>query len=118
MDEPDDARTAGVGAALRAHAWRNLAAEEVVRVLLAARDRHRIEVLLGDVGTGDGEWQALSPVDAGDIRVAPLTEYLTGRPWREMSLTALVPEALDVLDRWWFRWQWRLGDEAAPADDA
>jgi hypothetical protein len=35
-----------------------------------------------------------------------------------MSLGALVPELLDVLDRWWFRWQWRLGDETAPADDA
>ena len=88
-------------------------------MLVAARDRHRIEVLLGDVaGTSDGGWQALSPVDPSDIRVAPLTEFLTGRPWREMSLGALVPELLDVLDRWWFRWQWRLGDETAPADDA
>jgi hypothetical protein len=120
MDETDDARTSVVRAALRSHGWRSLPAEEVARVLIAARDRHRIEVLLGDVvGTSDGGWQALSPVDPDDIRVAPLTEFLSGRrPWREMSLRALVPELLDVLDRWWFRWQWRLGDETAPADDA
>lgn len=121
MDEVDDSRTSSVCAALRSHRWRSLPPEEVVRVLIAARDRHRVDVLVTEsVGIVAGDWQALSPVDPDDPRVAPLTEFLADRPWREMSLTALVAQLLDALDRWWFRWQWRLGDEPAPApgDDA
>ncbi len=121
MDEADDARTAAVRDALRSHDWRSLPAASVAGVLLAARDRHRVEVLLGDcVGTETGRWLDLSPVEQDDIRVAPLTDFLDSRPWWEMSLVALVPQLLDVLDRWWFRWQWRLGDETAqtPGDDA
>lgn len=120
MDEADDARTSAVRAALRAHDWRSLPAEAVAGVLLAARDRHRIEQLLGDcAGTEPGRWQDLSPVGPDDIRVAPLTEFLSSRSWWEMSVVALVPQLLDVLDRWWFRWQWRLGDETAqtPGDE-
>jgi hypothetical protein len=121
MNEADDARSSAVCAALRSHSWRSLPPEEVVRVLLAARDRHRVEVLVNEAGgTVAGDWHDLSPVDPDDLRVAPLTELLAVRPWRELSLTALAAELLDTLDRWWFRWQWRLGDEPAPApgDDA
>jgi hypothetical protein len=93
----------------------------VARVLLAARDRHRIETLLAEcAGSVPGAWHDLSPVDPDDIRIAALTDFLGGRPWFEMSLVALVPQLLDVLDTWWFRWQWRLGDETAqaPGDEA
>jgi len=127
MSEPDDtdnagdARTSTVRAALRSHRWRSLPPEEVVRVFIAARDRHRVEVLVDDTdGTVAGDWHDLCPVDADDLRVAPLTELLAERPWRELSLTALAAELLEMLDRWWFRWQWNLGDKPAPApgDDA
>ena len=115
-DDTDDARTSSVCAALRSREWRSLPPEEVVRVLVAARDRHRVEVLVSETdGTVAGDWHALSPADPDDPRVAPLTDFLADRPWRELSLSALVAELLDLLDRWWFRWQWRLGDEPAPA---
>jgi hypothetical protein len=34
-----------------------------------------------------------------------------------MPLASLVPEILGVLHTWWFRWQWRLGDENARSTD-
>ena len=120
MDEADDARTFAVRAALASHDWSNLPPDSVARLLLAARDRHRVETLLADcAGTDTGAWPDLPPVDPDDIRIAPLTDFLGGRRWSEMSLVALVPQLLEELDRWWFRWQWRLGDETAqaPGDD-
>ena len=46
-----------------------------------------------------------------------MTEFLGSRPWRGMPLASLVPEILGVLHTWWFRWQWRLGDENARSAD-
>lgn len=116
MDEADDARTFAVRAALSSQDWRSLPPDGVARVLLAARDRHRIETLLAEcTGAETGAWHDLPPIDREDIRITPLTDYLRGRRWSEMSLVALVPQLLEELDRWWFRWQWRLGDETAPA---
>jgi hypothetical protein len=108
MEELDEDRSAVVRDALATYEWRSLAPDVLARVVLAARDRHRVEVLLGE----------LAPVDPDDIRIVPVAEFLRDRPWRTMPLEALVPEILGALHTWWFRWQWRLGDEnARPADE-
>jgi hypothetical protein len=119
MEEPDDDRSSAVREALASYAWRSLSPDVLARVVLAARDRHRVEMLIGELtGTATGSWHDLAPVDPDDIRIAPVTEFLEGRPWRGMPLEALVPEILGVLHTWWFRWQWHLGDEnARPADE-
>jgi hypothetical protein len=119
MEELDEHRNSVVRDALEAYAWRSLAPDVLARVVLAARDRHRVEVLLGELaGTVTGAWLDLAPVEPDDIRIGPVTELLEGRPWREMPLEALVPEILGDLHTWWFRWQWRLGDEnTRPADE-
>jgi hypothetical protein len=119
MEDLDGDRSSVVRDALAAYAWPSLTPDVLARVVLAARDRHRVEVLLGELaGTATGAWLDLAPVDTDDIRIGPVTEFLEGRPWRAMPLEALVPEILGVLHTWWFRWQWRLGDEnARPADE-
>ena len=119
MEELDDDRSSAVREALGSYAWRSLSPDVLARVVLAARDRHRVETLLGEfTGTVTGSWHDLAPVDPDDIRIPPVTEFLGCRPWRGMPLGSLVPEILGALHTWWFRWQWRLGDEnARPADE-
>jgi hypothetical protein len=119
MEELDEDRSAVVRDALATYEWRSLAPDVLARVVLAARDRHRVEVLLGELaGAAAGAWLDLAPVDPDDIRIVPVAEFLRDRPWRTMPLEALVPEILGALHTWWFRWQWRLGDEnARPADE-
>jgi hypothetical protein len=118
MEELDDERCSAVREALGSYAWRSLAPDVLARVVLAARDRHRVEMLLGGfTGTVTGSWHDLAPVDPDDIRIPPVTEFLGSRPWRGMPLASLVPEILSVLHTGWFRWQWRLGDENARAAD-
>ena len=113
MDDEADRRTSAVCAALE-HRWRDLDSEGLARLLLAARDRHRVHVLLGEcVDTQPGPWEELCPVAGEDVRVAPLLDHARIHAWFEMPLPSLVQELLRVLDQWWFRWQWRLGDDAA-----
>ena len=87
MDELDDDRSSAVREALGCYAWRSL------------------------------EPDVLAPVGPDDIRITPVTEFLGSRPWRGMPLASLVTEVLGVLHTWWFRWQWRLGDENARSAD-
>jgi hypothetical protein len=118
MDELDDDRSSAVREALGCYAWRSLEPDVLARVVLAARDRHRVEVLRGELtGIVAGSWHDLAPVGPDDIRITPVTEFLGSRPWRGMPLASLVTEVLGVLHTWWFRWQWRLGDENARSAD-
>lgn len=116
MNHPDDAAAAAVQAALGSHRWRGLTAEGLARLFLAARDRHRVRLLLEQCAVGDGTWQPLLPVEADDVRVEPIVVHLRGLRWSRMSLPSVVEQLDGALDRWWFRWQWRLGDEPAPAE--
>jgi hypothetical protein len=119
MEELDDDRASAVSEVLESYAWRTFSPDVLARMVLAARDRHRVQALLGELtGTVAGSWQDLTPVEPDDIRVAPLTEFLGSLPWRGMPMASLVTEILGALHTWWFRWQWRLGDEdVRPADE-
>ena len=107
MNHADDA-AAAVQATLGSHRWRGLTAEGLARLFLAARDRHRVHLLLEQCSVGSGTWASLLPVEADDVRVAPIVAHLRGLRWSRMSLPAVVEQLDGALDRWWFRWQWHL----------
>jgi len=119
MKRADD-EAAAVQATLGAHRWRGLTAEALVRLFLAARDRHRVQVLLDDCSVGSGTWRPLVPLDGDDVRITPIVEQLRGLRWSRMPLPTVVEQLNGALDRWWFRWQWGCGTQRADAsgDDA
>ena len=121
MNGADDEAATAVQTTLVSHQWRGLTAEALARLFLAARDRHRVDQLLDQCDVAEtGTWQPLLPVEADDVRVAPLVTHLRGTRWSQMSLPAVIEQLDSALDRWWFRWQWRRGcdDAQAPDDQA
>jgi hypothetical protein len=110
MNHADDAARA-VQETLGSHRWRGLTAEGLARLFLAARDRQRVQLLLEQCSVGSGTWHPVHPVDADDVRVAPIVEHLRGLRWSRMALPSVVDQLEGALDQWWFRWQWRRGSE-------
>lgn len=87
-------------AALEPYPWRRLTPELFARLVLAARDRQRLQAALAIVpGASVGTWTPLEPAPREDARAAPLVEFLVSRRWTEMSLAALCRSLCLILDR-------------------
>lgn len=96
----DESVGSAVCAALAPYPWRRLTPELVARIVLAARDRQRLQAALAAVpGASVGSWTALEPAPRDDARAAPLVEFLVSHRWTELSLPAVCRSLCHILDR-------------------
>jgi hypothetical protein len=101
-----DARVAAVGAALSPYPWRALTADMLARWVVGAVDGHDVDALLvripGVAVPPGGE--PVQTADADDIRVPWLVRFLSSRPWRSMTLSAVVADSVAALDELEHSW--------------
>ncbi|MFF7238190.1 hypothetical protein [Streptomyces collinus] len=81
---PDDIRVTAVREALAPYAWQSLRPEALCRRALVAMDRVDVH----------------RPLPGADERLAALSAFLDGRPWRSLTVQALSRQLVSAAERW------------------